>query len=253
MTQACDHDQPLDLDQELRIADRALHVEGNPEHARTHLACAVFAAPVDARVHALFNEWWSLANAELRQSASEKPNWTGDLLLMALIRAHQGDLAGAIRTALQSLAYGAPVDSVLLAGQWWQSLIARARNGSVTADALIEQLALGSVMRAVVEAGSEAEQDAADRSTLLSAFDDFLDQVDQFAQLHCESKVAWSGPTLLMRVRTKRAAGRLEPALKLAERYEACVPSYETAVAVAACHRDLEDIDAALRSNWLAA
>jgi tetratricopeptide (TPR) repeat protein len=255
MAQECDHNQELDLDTELAIAERALNVESDPAHAGFHLASALFLAPLDPRVIALFHEWWSFSDSDQRDKAAEKPTWIGELLLRAYIRAQQARLPDAIRTVLQSLSHGATIDCLILAGQWWQRLVADAKATAIAPPELFAQLQLGSVMVSMLKS------DKIDREPVLPAFDDFLDQIDAHANLIAESAastnyantVAWSAPEIILRVKTKRAANRLKQALALAESMESKLASFETAVALAACHRDLEDIDAAIDCNWLAA
>lgn len=229
---ACQHDQTVpNLEDELEIAAQAL-AEHDPDHAAHHLCAALALAPADARVLALFHRWCAFIGpaSEPYLDLSGKPS-LGQVLLAARLLALRGDIAVAVGRTLNCLQFGAPPDVVFWLVDW-------TRDPQAAGQLKLDKLAYWLKVLAL-------ETERPDHAELVQALDDWLDRLDTHVQ--------WEGAAWVMRVRLKRIARRLEAALALARRREQEAPSYHTAAAIAACHRDLGDRAASVLASRLAA
>lgn len=223
----CEHEQS-DFEEDLIRAREALWVDGDLEHCRHHLAGAFAAEPNDDRCARLFAEWLAAA-PDVDAVLARSQRWLGDVLVEAQICIHRGDANGAVLRTLAAIAHGG--DQRL--ADWLRSWT---RGGQLSAE-----LDAQAVARQLLAITRSEQADAA----LHAAVDDWLDEIDDQLQ--------WQQAALTLRVRFKRAAGRAEAALQLAQALDERLADPWSAAAIAACHRDAGNYEQAYHASMTAA
>lgn len=219
--------EPASLDDELEIARTALEA-GELEHCRHHLAAALVLDPADPRGDALFAQWFA-AGPDVAAVLARTERWLGDVLVEAQLCIRTGDAVGAVRRVLAAIGHGGDARLVDWLHDWTR---ADRLHGALPAVPLAQAL-----LRLLKSAHAGPE--------LCGAVDDWLDTVDE--------QIDWRDASVTVRVRLKRLLGRHEAALALAERLEAAAPGVYSAAAVAACHREAGDFEAAIAASRRAA